>query len=406
MSVALTRRALLAGGGCLCCAGLAGLAEARILPREMVPLVGPGYKPQDRDEKGLWQQCERIEQEIAGSNLLIRDPRLTRYLSDLTGRIGGPAAKDLRVYLAQVPEFNAFMMPTGFMVVFSGLLTRMRNEAQLAGVLAHESGHFLRKHQLRSWRDIKKKTDLLTVLAIGAGVGGAATGVYAGDLVRLAEVGTIFSLARYSRVMEAEADAMGLNLINQAGYSPLEMSNTWAQMIGEIEASAAMRHKRPHRGYSLLASHPAPADRMADLRISASEVQDPSRHYDTGRERYLAMIAPHRAKLLDDQVKLNDPGASLYIIRNLAADGWNGLLRFEEGEVWRLRGQPGDDQRSAAGYAAAIQFPDAPPEAWRQHGYSLVKAGMRDEGKAALQKYLALAPEAPDAPMVRYSLSQ
>jgi hypothetical protein len=41
--------------------------------------------------------------------------------------------------------------------------------------------------------------------------------------------------------------------------------------------------------------------------------------------------------MLDDQVKLNDPGASQYVIETLAQDGWNGLLRFYEGEVWRLR---------------------------------------------------------------------
>ena len=109
--------------------------------------------------------------------------------------------------------------------------------------------------------------------------------------------------------------------------------------------------------------------------------------------------------LLDDQVKLNDPGASLYIIRNLAKDGWNGLLRFYEGEVWRLRGARGDSALAGQSYAAAVAFPDAPPEAWRAHGYPLLKDGRRDEGKAALNRYLSLAPNAPDAAMVRYSLS-
>ena len=58
--------------------------------------------------------------------------------------------------------------------------------------------------------------------------------------------------------------------------------------------------------------------------------------------------------LLDDQVKLNDPGASQYLIETLAQDGWNGLLRFYEGEVWRLRNRPGDDARAAQSYAAAV----------------------------------------------------
>jgi len=410
VSLEISRRALLAGGGCLCCAGLTGMAQARIAPSEMTPLIGPGYKPLETDEKGLWSQYERIEQDIAGSNLLIKDPKLVAYLGGLAGRVGGPAARDLRVYLAHIPEFNAFMAPTGFMVVFSGLLTRMRNEAQLAGVIAHEAGHFLRKHQIRAWRDVRRKTDAFTMLGMGLGGLSAAGGGFAGigDLYQLAQFGTIFSLAQYGRDLEKEADATGLRLISEAGYSPIEMSNTWSQLIAEIEASAAMRKKRPFRGTSLLASHPAPADRMADLRASAVEIQASGRSYDAGRDRYLSIIAPHKAMLLDDQVKLNDPGASLYIIQNLAKDGWSGTLRYYEAEIWRLKGKGkgADEARAVQGYAAAVQMPDAPAEAWRAHGYSLLKSGQAEPGKRALARYLAMKPAASDAAMVRYSMAQ
>ena len=145
---------------------------------------------------------------------------------------------------------------------------------------------------------------------------------------------------------------------------------------------------------------------MVDLRASAQEVRAGTGEAARGRDRYLAAIGKHRPMLLDDQVKLNDPGASLYIIENLAKDGWNGLLRFYEAEVWRLRGEKGDDVRAAQGYAAAVGYGDAPPEAWRNHGYALLKAGRREEGKAALGHYLAKAPQASDAAMVRYSLAQ
>ncbi len=408
MTSLLSRRAVIVGGGCLCCAGLSPPASARISPAAMTPLIGPGYRPQEVDEKGLWLQYERIEQDIAGSNLLINDPKLTSYLRDLVGKVGGPAARDLRIYLAHVPEFNAFMAPTGFMVVFSGLLTRMRNEAQLAGVIAHEAGHFLRKHQLRAWRDTRTKTDAFTLLGMGLGGLSAAGGGFSGmgDLYQLAQFGTIFSLTQYSRDLEKEADAAGLRLISQAGYAPVEMSNTWAQLIAESEASAAMRRKRPHRGTSLLASHPAPADRMVDLKASAIEVQVAGRTYDAGRDRYLSAIAPHRQMLLDDQVKLNDPGASLYVIHTLAQDGWTGTLRHYEAEVWRLKGKPEDLARAAQGYAAAVQMPDAPAESWRAHGYDLLKAGETEPGKRALGRYLAMKPGASDAAMVRYALAQ
>ena len=406
MTDLLTRRMLMGGLGCACCAGLTGIAEARIAPGSMTPLIARGYRPTEKDEQGLWQQYERVEQEIAGSNLLIEDKALASYLRDLAGRVGGPVAKDLRVYVAQIPEFNAFMAPTGFMVVFSGLLTRMRDEAQLSGVIAHEAGHFLRRHHIRGWRDLRSKTNIFSVAMMGAAAAGAATGVYLGDAARLAYLGTILSLFAYSRQLEAEADAMGVKLIAEAGYDPLAMPEIWQQLTGEIEASAKMRKKRPDRGYSLFATHPAPESRMTDLRASAAEVKQATGEADRGRERFLKAIGTHRVRLLDDQVKLNDPGASLFIVQQLAKDGWNGLLRFYEAEIWRLRGEKGDSERAALGYASAVQFPDTPPQAWRNHGYALLRAGRRDEGKAALTRYLDLSPKASDAAMVRYSLAQ
>jgi beta-barrel assembly-enhancing protease len=406
MTVELNRRALLTAGGALSAGLFVGSAEARIAPASLKPLVGPGYKPVDPDEKGMWQQMERVEEEISGSNLLIRDPRLTGYLKNLIGKVGGPAARDMRIYLARIPEFNAVMFPTGFAVIFSGLLLRMRDEAQLAGVIAHEGSHFLLKHQLRMWRDMRKRTDILSFLAMGAGIGGAGAGFYAGDLVQLAQLGTILSMLRYNRQLEAEADALGLKLIAEAGYAPISMSQTWEQLIGEIELSAKYRRKRPNRGYSIFSTHPAPKARMLDLRASAQELTVPGKAYETGRGRYLSTLAPIRQMLVEDQVKLNDPGASQYVVNTLARDGWNGLLRYGEAEIWRLRGKNADMQRAAAGYAAAVAYADAPAEAWRWHGVFLSKAGRQPEARAALSRYLAMRPNAPDAAFVRQMIGQ
>ena len=397
----ISRRALIGGGGVLAASLATGTASARILPRDMTALIGPGYRAQDVDEKGMWQQMERVEEEVSGSNLVIKDPALTGYLGNLIGKVGGPAAKDMRIYLARIPEFNAVMFPTGFTVIFSGLLLRMRNEAQLAGVIAHESAHFLRKHQLRQWRDVRRKTDIFSFLAMGAGVAGGAAGVYAGDLVRLAQFGTILSLLRYNRTLEAESDAMGVRLLAEAGYDPMAMSETWGQLIAELDLSAKYRRKKRDRDFSLFSTHPNPESRMADLQVSAAEVRQPGRNYDAYRDRYLGAVAAIRPTLLDDQVKLNDPGASQYVVGTLAKDGWNGLLRFHEGEIWRLRNRKEDQVRAAQGYAAAILYPDAPADAWRWHGIMLMKAGRGAEARAAFKRYLAMHPNAPDAAFVR-----
>jgi predicted Zn-dependent protease len=399
----LSRRSLLLGGAAAVASLHTGVAEARIRPQDMVPLVGPGFKPTDKDEMGLWKDMDRAEEEIAGSNLVVQDPNLTAYLKSIIGTVGGPAAKDFRIYLLRIPDFNAMMFPSGFAVVFSGLLLRMRNEAQLAGVIAHESGHFLRRHMIRSWRDERRKTDLLAVGSMLVGIGGAGAGVYLGDYVQLAELGTLLSLLSYSREMEAEADALGVKLMEQNDYPPIEMSNIWEQLIGEEDASARYRNKHRHKG-GIFDTHPSDASRMADLRADAQELTVPGKAYDARRERYLSTIANIRPTLLDDQVKLNDPGASQYLIETLAQDGWNGLLRFYEGEVWRLRNRPGDQLRADQSYAAAVVYPDAPADAWRWHGISLMKQGRSAEAKAAFARYLTMKPDAPDASWVRQTM--
>jgi predicted Zn-dependent protease len=370
----------------------------------MVPLVGKGFQPVDRDEKGLWQAMDRVEEEVSGSNLVVPDPALQAYIKNIIGTVGGPAAQDFRIYLMRIPDFNAMMFPTGFAVVFSGLLLRMRNEAQLAGVIAHESGHFLRRHQIRAWRDEKRKTDMFAVAQMLAGVGGAGAGMYLGNYVQLAQLGTILSLFSYSREMEAEADAMGIKLLEQSGYPPIEMATIWQQLIGEANASARYRRKHREKG-SIFDTHPSSDSRLADLRADAAELTVPGKKYDNRRKQYLAAIGQIRPQLLEDQVRLNDPGASQYLIETLAIDGWNGLLRFNEGEVWRLRNQPGDDVRAGQSYAAAVAYPDAPADAWRWHGITLLKAGQTAEAKAAFARYLAMKPDAPDAAWIRQMAS-
>src|SRR5690349_25127465 len=109
----MSRRSLLVGGGAAAASLATGVAQARTRPADMVPLIGPGFKPTDTDEKGLWQLMDRVEEEVSGTNLLVKDDGLTNYLRDIIGTVGGPAAKDMRIYLVHVPEFNAMMFPSG-----------------------------------------------------------------------------------------------------------------------------------------------------------------------------------------------------------------------------------------------------------------------------------------------------
>ena len=281
----------------------------------------------------------------------------------------GRPTPDLRLYLMRSVLFNASMFPTGMMIVNTGLMARVRNEAQLAAVLGHEAGHYFRKHSIDRYRSLRSKTAAMAWVGAAANVGGgayAAAGyggagnwIYAASAINTAVTMSVF---QFSRAQEAEADAYGISLMSRCGYSPDAASEVWKQLIEERKASAAQRDKRySDRSKSVLSTHPPTEDRMQDLADTAAflSARNDQSAFD-GRAEWLAAVAPHRAMLLDEQVKLNDPGASLYLVESLAQDGWTGLLRYNEGEIYRLRGEAGDHEKAAEAYAAATALPDAP----------------------------------------------
>jgi beta-barrel assembly-enhancing protease len=399
-----SRRDFLLRGLCGCSLwSLPSAPFARVLPTDLTPLVTSGYRPRDVDERGLWQECERLEQNIAASRLRLNDPALTQYIRGVTERLLGPQASDLRIYPMRNPDFNAAMTPNGMMIVQSGLLVRMRNEAQFAAVLGHESGHYLRRHTLTTWREVRGRTALMSVLGV---VGGAVAGDLGYGLATGINVSLALSLFSFSRELESEADAFGLKLLKGANYPPEAAAEIWTQLISERKASASERHKKYRdKSRSVLSTHPPTEERMRDLTDTAAALPHDAPP-DARRDQWRAAVGPLRPMLLEEQVKLNDPGASLYLLDTLAQDGWDGVLRYYQGEVYRLRGDAGDDVLAAKSYAAAVAAPEAPPVAFRAHGYALLRAGQHAEGRQALAHYLELAPQAGDADMVRFSLQQ
>ena len=393
-----SRRDFVARAACastLCC--LSPMAWARLLHTDLTPLVSADYRPTEPDERGLWQQCDDLEREIASSKLLLDDAALKSYIRGVMERLLGSQAAQLRIYPMRHPEFNASMTPNGMMIVHTGLLVRMRNEAQFAAVLGHESGHYLRRHTLQSWRSVRAKTATMAIFSFG--------GVF-GLLVNAPLALSLFS---FSRELESEADAYGLKLLNGAGYPPEAAGEIWSQLISERKASAADRKARyKDKSLSMLSTHPPTEDRMRDLTETAAELAraSPAVPRDERRNEYLAAVTHLRPMLLEEQIKLNDPGGNLYLLQSLAQDGWDGQLRYFEGEVYRLRAEPGDDLRATQAYAAAVALANAPPEAHRAHGYALLRGGDREAGHQALKRYLELAPQAADAEMVRFTLSQ
>jgi beta-barrel assembly-enhancing protease len=383
-------------------------SSARVLPTDIAPLVERGYAPTDPDERGLWLACDTLEERLAASNLRVDDAVLTAYVRQVTERLLGDVASDLRIYIVRSPDFNASMAPNGLMIVHTGLLARLRSEAQLAAVLGHEAGHYLRRHSVQGWRSHKTKTAVMSFVALGGAVASASTGHNWYDLANSINNVLLLSIFSFSREQEAEADAYGIALLRRTSYPTTAAGEVWRQVIAERQASAAARDKRYRdASRSAFSTHPPSDARMNDLIETAATLDAAglqSAHQDDGQAAWSLAISEVRPALIEEQIKLNDPGASHYLLASLAHDGWDSALRYYEGEVYRLRDEPGDADLAAQAYAAAVAYEEVLPEAYRAHGYAQLKAGNAEEGRRALGRYLELRPDAADAEMVRFSI--
>ncbi len=361
------------------------------------PPIAPGYQPQDKDERGLWMQMDEAERDLKVSNFVIRDPELNAYVRRVLCKTAGEAeCKEVRLYILRTPYFNAAMAPNGMMLVFSGLFLRTQNEAQLAAILGHEYTHYRNKHSLRNFRDIKAKADAIAWISL---IPFASLAVGLG--VSLAQFGILGSIMGFSREMEREADAGSIPMLGAAGYDPTAASKVWEQLRVEADATAAARGKksRKDKDGGMFASHPGSAERMATLK-ELSAKQSVSGMSGVFRNEYRAALAPFWSDLVDDQIKLNDFGATDLLLGQLATEGWTSELLFARGELYRARGKPEDLTKAADFFRQSIAAGQAPAEAYRGLGLSLLRNGAQAEGQAALKNYLKLRPDAKDKSMM------
>src|SRR5438034_3431120 len=116
-------------------------------------------------------------------------------------------------HVVQQKEINAFALPGGPMFVNVGTITAAQNEAQLAGVMAHEMSHVYMQHSAKQATSSKR-----TLAEVLGALGGALGGSPLGDLARVGiQFGAGTMLLRYSRADEAQADAVGAIIMYKAG---------------------------------------------------------------------------------------------------------------------------------------------------------------------------------------------
>jgi len=346
-----------------------------------------GYKPKDPLEKGLWLEMDEQERQMRGSKFLINDPELNSYLRNVLCRaVGAAKCGSVRIYLMRTPQFNAAMAPNGMLIVWSGLLLRVRNEAELATVLAHEFAHFEKQHSLQSFRDIRAKTDAMTWLSFVPGG-------------TLAQIGLIGSVFRFNREMEKQSDMAALDYLSANGYDPMAAAAIWEQLRGEADAKAKASKSvsSEDSASDFFSSHPNTKERMEYLRAAAEKKPAGG---DLGADRFHAAVAPWWPALIEDQVKLGDFPATEYLLDGLARSDWTAGLLYARAELYRARGKKGDFEAAEKFYRQATDKDATLAESWRGLGLVLLRLGKAEEGRAMLRRYLAIRPDARDRAII------
>lgn len=358
------------------------------------------YQPRGVDEIGWWREDDESERALANSQTVIREEALTAYVKQvLCSAVGANRCNATRVYILREPTFNATMSPNGTMRVYSGLLLRVRSEAELASVLGHEFGHFEKRHTLQRFKAARSGSDVLAWAQVLASMN-----TYAATNFNSVQLSIYGGLYRFDRNHEREADLVGLGYLNSSALRPQAASRVWRNLIAESEASASSRGLSKPRfdRVAFFATHPPQAERaayLADLALPEADSRD------EGRDRYAAALAKWTPVFLEDQIKLNDFGGSEYIINMLAENGWTAPLWYARGELFRTRGAQRDLVYASDFYAKAIALDPGLAAAHRGLGLSLIKTGRTAEGRTALQRYLELKPDASDAAIIGMTLS-
>ena len=353
------------------------MPDARAQHRELVV---------DQDEAGLWAQMDRIEALMQQAPERVRDPALQAYVDGLKCKLAPDICADIRIYILRQAQFNAFMTPNGAMGLYTGLLLRCEDEAQLASVIGHEIAHYRKRHVLENWRRAKNTAGWVTVIGLLAGGSGVGA---------LATIGAYVNFASFSRTQEKEADELGFASLVQANYAADAPSQIWANVLAEEKLNP-----KPFLS-GLFASHPSSPERqryLAEMAKSPGAAAGAER----GQITFANAIAPHRNDWLDDELARRAYRQSELLLNRLGKIPYGqSQISHAQGELFRKRGQQGDLERAAAAYQRAAKDENVSNEVFRDLGLTLKKLGDATGANTAFQEYLKRLPQADDAAMIR-----
>jgi predicted Zn-dependent protease len=195
---------------------------------------------------------------------ILDDPELNEYLRDLGRRLTASVDKQPEFYffLVNNSSINAFAVPGGYIGVHTGLVLAARSEAELSAVLAHETAHITQRHIPRMIAESQRISGP-ALAAILAGILIAASGQSGGEAaVLLATAGIAQHEINFTRAFEQEADRIGMNILDTAGYDARAMPGFFEQM-------ELLTRLYDNNLPEFLRSHPVTGRRIAESRNHA-----------------------------------------------------------------------------------------------------------------------------------------
>jgi predicted Zn-dependent protease len=269
-------------------AGILGIAGASALPGCSVnPVTGKREFMLMSEQKEI-AMGEQAHGEILNTYGTYGDEQLQSWFGERGREMGALTHRSHLKYTFVVldsPVVNAFAVPGGYIYVTRGILGYFNNEAQFAGVLAHELGHVNARHSASKY----SKAQLATITL---GVGSIFSEEFA-QYAQFASLGAQLMFLKFSRDDEREADKLGVEYSSKNGYDAVEMSTFFHTL------------ERMHPGGGSLpawqSTHPDPGDRINDTRKKAQSFQkaNPDIKYLVKRNEYM--------ELIDGMIFGNDP---------------------------------------------------------------------------------------------------
>lgn len=217
--------------------------------------------------------------QLRNAGVIIDDPQLTEYINLIGSKLASQANNGqhtFHFFLIDNDEINAQALPGGYVGVNSGLVLATDSENELAAVLAHEISHVTQRHIARAMYDSQKSSIMSIATMLAAIVLGAAThasGQATEGLLAAGQAAAMQHQINFTRANETEADAIGIRLMDAAGFDPNAMAGFFEKLQRRYGAAAAQIP-------AMLQDHPVTERRIAEARSRARQLPKVT-HADT-----------------------------------------------------------------------------------------------------------------------------